>query len=304
MEISPEILKLIDEIKNNRTHGASELARQAASVLKIAAERSRAKSAQKFLAEQRAVGQKLMSVRPAMAPLYNMVGGLLDIISINAKEMDLNSLKNLTIAKADELIQSSLQAVARIAEHSTELFARGDRVMTHSYSSTVVAALKKAFNKHKDIEVVVTRSGTGRTGERLALELALGGVPVVFIDDTAVGLFIADVNKVVVGADRICADGKLVNGIGTYLVALAAQKAGVPFYVLCESLKFDPRLKGGEADLEEKDPSEVSGSLPSGVKVRHPYFDITPPELIDGIVTENGLLKPDEVVSYMRKLLP
>ena len=101
MEISPDITKLIDEIKNDRTHGASELARQAANVLKITAGQSKAKSAQKFLAEQKAVGQRLMSVRPAMAPLYNMVGRLLDIISRDAKDKDLDSLKNLTITRTD-----------------------------------------------------------------------------------------------------------------------------------------------------------------------------------------------------------
>jgi len=101
----------------------------------------------------------------------------------------------------------------------------------------------------------------------------------------------------------MCADGKVINGIGTYQLALAAEKAGIPFYVLCETLKFDPRLKGDEVDLEEKEPSEVvrPGVLPPEVKVKNPHFDITPLELITAVVTENGLLTPEGVISYMQK---
>ena len=161
------------------------------------------------------------------------------------------------------------------------------------------AVLKAAFAKHRHIEVITTRSGPGRTGERIARELGLYGIPVTFIDDAAMGLYLSMVNKVVVGADRVCADGKVVNGIGTYQLALASEKANIPLYVLCETLKFDPRLSSDEVDLEEKEPSEVveSGKLPPEVRVKNPYFDITPLELITGIITENGLLMPEEVIS-------
>jgi translation initiation factor 2B subunit (eIF-2B alpha/beta/delta family) len=181
--------------------------------------------------------------------------------------------------------------------------ADGDRVMTHSYSSTVVAVMQETFTRHRNIEVITTRSGAGRTGERITQELGHYGIPITFIDDAAMGLYMPMANKVVVGADRVCADGKVVNGIGTYQLALAAERAGIPFYVLCESLKFDPRLKGDEIDLEEKETQEVvePGRLPPAVKVKNPYFDITPLALVSGIVTENGLLMPGEVISYMEK---
>ena len=305
MNISHEIISLIDEIKNDKIHGASELARQAANVLKIAAERSETESVAQFLLEQQAVGERLMSARPAMAPVFNIVERLLDIISGKVTEMKLDSIRRLTISKADEIIESSIQAVTQIAGHTSKLIASGDTIMTHSYSSTVIEALKKAFTRYGNIEVIATRSGPGRTGERIAQQLGLYGIPVTFIDDTAVGLYISKVNKVLVGADRICADGKIINGIGTYQLALAAERASLPFYVLCETLKFDPRLRGDEVDLEEKEPSEVvePGILPSVVRVKNPYFDITPLELVAGIVTENGLLTPQEVVTYIEKQL-
>ncbi|MFC1904422.1 translation initiation factor eIF-2B [Chloroflexota bacterium] len=303
MNITPENIGLIDEIRDDKVHGASELARQAMVVLKVAAEQSHADDIGQFLAEQQEIGQSLMSARPAMAPVFNIVRLFLDAIDKEAGEMDLETDRQFVVSKADEAVKDSLQAVAQIAKYSAELIADGDSIMTHSYSSTVVAGLRRAFTEHRNIEVVATRSGAGRTGERIARELGLLGIPVTFIDDTAVGLCIPTINKVMVGADRICTDGKLVNGVGTYPVALAAREADVPLYVLCETLKFDSRLTGAEVDLEEKEASEVvePGRLPPVVKVKHPYFDITPLGLVTGVVTEDGLLTPEEVISDMQK---
>lgn len=303
MKISPEIASLIDEIRNDRVHGASQLARQAVQVLKAVAEHSQAKNVEWFLAEQRLVGNELMSARPAMAPVYKIVSRLLRAVSAKSAEMELDTIRQLTITKADEAFNDSIQAVAQIAKHGSELITDSDRIISHSYSSTVIEMLKVAHAKHNNIEVVATRSGPGHTGVRIAQELGHHGVPVTFIDDAAVGLYISTVNKVMVGADRICADGNLINGIGTYQLSLTAKRAGIPFYVLCETLKFDPRLRSEEVDLEEKEASEViePGRLPPRVSVKNPYFDITPLELITGIVTENGVLKPEEVTHYMEE---
>jgi len=305
MSFTPEIISLIEEIRNDKTHGASQLATQAVNVLKIAAEHSQADSVEQFLLEQKEIGQRLMSARPAMAPVFNIVSRLLGMIAEKSTETDLDSIRRLTISKADEAITHSLQAVAQIAEYGSGLIANGDKIMTHSYSSTVVATLKRAFTKYRNIEVITTKSGPGRTGERIAQQLGLCGIPVTLIDDVAMGLYISTVNKVMVGADRICSDGKVVNGIGTYQLALAAERASIPFYVLCETLKFDSRLRSDEVDLEEKDPSEVvePGRLPPEVKVKNPYFDITPLELVTGIVTENGLLHQRKLLVIYRSTL-
>jgi len=303
MNISPEVIGLINEIRDDKTHGASQLSRQAMSVLKIAAEHSQTDSVEQLLLEQKEIGARLMSARPAMAPIFNIVSRFLGTVSEVSVDIGLDSIKGLAISKADELANDSLQAIAQIVNYGSELITDGDRIMTHSYSSTVVAVLKEAFTKHKHIEVVTTRSGPGCTGERIAQELGLYGLAVAFIDDAAMGFYISTVNKVMVGADRVCADGNIINGIGTYQLALAAEKVGIPFYVLCETLKLDPRLKSYGVDLEEKEPSEVvePGRLPSQVRVRNPYFDITPLELVTGVVTEKGLLTPEEVTSYMGK---
>ncbi|MCJ7426170.1 MAG: translation initiation factor eIF-2B [Dehalococcoidales bacterium] len=305
MNISSKINRLTDEIRNDKTQGASQLARQAMAVLKVAAEHSQADSAEHFLEELKGVGKGLMEARPAMAPIFNIVNRYLVALSLVSPGQGVGYLKGLAVSKADELARVSLQAIAEITSCGLGLIAEGDKIMTHSYSSTVMAVLGEAPAEGKRIEVIVTRSGAGGTGQRIALELGRRGMKVTFIDDTAVGLYVSSANKVMVGADRVCADGTIVNGVGTYLLALAAQKAAIPFYVLCETLKFDHRMKSDEVDLEEKEPSEVIGrvKLPPQVSVKNPYFDLTPLELVTGIVTENGLLAPGGVTAYIRRLL-
>ena len=305
VDIGAEITGLIQEIRDNKTDGASELARQAVKVLKVAAERSQAGNTREFLLEQKEVGKSLISARPSMAPISNIVSRLLRETIGKNRGRDLDSIRQLTISRADELVSDSLNAVAQIARYASRLISDGDKIMTHSYSSTVIAVVKEIFAKHKNIEVIATRSGPGRTGERTARELGDHGIPVTFIDDTAIGFYIPTVNKVMVGADRVCADGKVVNGIGTYQLALASEKTSVPFYVLCETLKFDPWLKSDEVELEEKEPSEVMepGRLPPEVRIKNPYFDITPLELVSGIITENGLFTAEKLSTMWKEIL-
>ena len=305
MKISNKITRLIEEIKNDKTQGASQLARQAMAVLKVAAEHSQADSVEHFLEELKGVGEGLMTARPAMAPIFNIVNRYLGALSPVSPDQGVGYLKGLAVSKADELARVSLQAIAEITSCGLGLIAEGDKIMTHSYSSTVMAVLEEAPAEGKHIEVIATRSGAGGTGQRIAQELGRQGMKVTFIDDTAAGLYVSSANKVMVGADRVCADGTIVNGVGTYPLALAAQKAAVPFYVLCETLKFDHRMRSDEVDLEEKEPSEVIGraKLPPPVSVKNPYFDLTPLELVTGIVTENGLLAPEGVTGYIKRLL-
>jgi ribose 1,5-bisphosphate isomerase len=305
MDISVEIVRLIDEIRDNKTDGASELARQAAAILKTAAEHSRAENAEEFILEQAEIGEKLTATRPAMAPIYNIISRLLGVIDRKAKRTELDSVRQLIISRAEKVINESLEAVDQVARNSSRLIANGDRIMTHSYSSTVVAALKEVSTKYHDIEVIITRAGPGRSGERTARELGERGMTLTFIDDTASGLYISKVNKAIVGADRICADGGVVNGAGTYQLALASEKAGVPFYVLCETLKFDSRLKSGEIELEEKEPGEVAdlAVLPPNTSIKNPYFDITPLELITAVVTENGMFTAKRLEAVWRDTL-
>jgi ribose 1,5-bisphosphate isomerase len=305
VNITNKIARLTDEIRNDRTQGASQLARQAMAVLKVAAEHSQAGSVEQFLEELEGVGEGLVAARPAMASIFNIINRYRDALSQVSPDQGVAYFKSLAVSKADELARVSLQAIAEITSCGLGLITEGDKIMTHSYSSTVMAVLEETIEEGRHIEVIATRSGAGGTGQRIVQELGRKGMKVTFIDDTAVGLYVSSANKVMVGADRVCADGGVVNGVGTYPLALAAQQAEVPFYVLCETLKFDHRMRSDKVDFEEKEPAEVVGKakMPPQVNVKNPYFDLTPLELVTGIVTENGLLAPGGVTAYIRRLL-
>jgi eIF-2B alpha/beta/delta-like uncharacterized protein len=302
MSIEPYIQDKINSIKNDNTHGASELARQALDTLQLAAAESQTEDPDQFIAEFNEISHRLVSIHPAMAPIYNMVkrlqAGLADY-----RASDASILKKAAITLADDLIRSSVNAADKIATFAVELVKANETIMTHSYSSTVAISIRKAFEKQR-IQVIVTRSGVSRVGQRTAWEFGYAGIQITYIDDTAIGLYMPTASTVMVGADRICCDGGVVNGIGTYLMALAARQAGGPFYVLCENAKFDPRMKSSEIEHEEKSPYELAaqGILPEGVEVKNPYFDLTPLELVTGIITENGLIKQNEVLAYFERL--
>jgi ribose 1,5-bisphosphate isomerase len=294
MTIHPEVLRLIDQIRGDTTHGASELARQALETFILLADVSRTENDSRLRREIQETADALKQTRPSMASLNNAVNRLIKNLATYPALS-----RSLLSSSAQEIIQSSKQANTAIAGYAAELAADNDTIMTHSYSSTVSEALKAAHKKH-GIKAIVTRSGAGRIGIKTAGELNESGIPVTFIDDTAAGLYIKQSDKVMVGADRVCSDGGLVNGAGTYLMALAAKKAGVPFYALCDTLKFDPATASSVAELEEKDPSEViaPGILKPEIVVKNPYFDITPPDLITAFITETGLIKPQDLAAF------
>lgn len=171
--------------------------------------------------------------------------------------------------------------------------------MTHSYSSTVVALLEESASRRRGIKVVVTRSGSGRTGEEIARRLGDSGLPVTFVDDTAVGIYIPAVNKVLLGADTVFAAGFL-SGVGSYQLAVLAARNSVPIYVLADILKFDATPGRREFDIEDRDGAELADppGLGKMVSIRNPHFDITPLELVTGVVTERGLMKQDAVITF------
>ncbi len=303
MPICEEIARLVGEIQDDRSHGAIELARRALVILRTAAEHSQADDVERFLHEQRGVVQVLILARPSMAPIRNVANRLIKALSDRAGEPDVRSLRDFMVSKADEMIADTRQAVVRIARNTLDLVADGTTIMTHSYSSTVVAALQEVSSQRRGIRVVVTRSGPGRTGEKTARQLDGFGIPVTLIDDTAAAVHLPSVNILMLGADTVCADG-VVNGIGSYQLAVVSATTRVPVYVLCDSLKFDPELVREDADLEDGESSEVfePSGLPAGVAISNPRFDFTPLELVTGIVIEDGTLPSSDITVYLKDM--
>jgi ribose 1,5-bisphosphate isomerase len=281
--MNPEIADKIEAIRVDRVHGASWLSREALAVLKLAAETSQATSSDDFWAEIRDVAQKLMAARPAMAPIASAVSRFVAELRARSKEdKDLNSLRGFARSRCDELIAESEQAALKVAQIAAQMIAEGEQLMTCSYSSTICQALRVAEAERKHFEVVVAESKFGGRayGELTAAELQRYSIPVELIPNGDIKQNMPRVSKVLVGADSILADGTLINGIPTYELASAAKESGIPVYSVCETAKFNAQ---SQIELEEG-------------------FDRIPPDLVTGIITERGLIKPEEVSGHITKM--
>jgi methylthioribose-1-phosphate isomerase len=214
------------------------------------------------------------------------------------------------LARAREIHDDDVDRCLRIGEHGAPLFAAGDSILTHCNAGalatagygTALGVIRSAFRRyHGHLHVLVDETRPWLQGARLtAWELQVEGIPYHVISDNMAGHFMSrgEIQGVVVGADRIAANGDTANKIGTYTVAVLAQANGIPFYVAAPLSTVDRSIAdGGQIPIEERDPDEVlcvAGRrvCPPGAAARHPAFDVTPAHLISGIVTEVGVLRP------------
>src|SRR5213080_1416710 len=200
-------------------------------------------------------------------------------------------------ARARELHNEEVERCRQMSAHAAELLAPGSRALTHCNTGalatggqgTALGGLREAWQRGLLRHVFVGETRPLLQGARLtAWELEADGIPHTVVADAAAGSLLAggEVDCVLVGADRIAANGDTANKIGTYPLAVLAERHGVPFYVVAPSSTVDLGTpSGAEIPIEERDPREVSSRFPA----RNPAFDITPAELITAIVTELGI---------------
>jgi methylthioribose-1-phosphate isomerase len=195
-----------------------------------------------------------------------------------------------------------------MGKHGSQLFNNNDIIMTHCNAGslatvaygTALGVIRATKESGKNVRVIATETRPVQQGSRLtAFELKHDGIDVSLIPDTAVGYTMANrlVNKVVVGADRVLQTGHVFNKIGTYQVALIAKQHGIPFYVAAPLSTFDLQSNPEDVIIEQRKGTEVTQigdrkTAPDGINVINPAFDMTPPELISGIITEAGIVKP------------
>ena len=193
-------------------------------------------------------------------------------------------------------------------KNGSELFDNNDTIMTHCNAGalatvaygTALGVIRATKESGKNVKVIATETRPVQQGSRLtAFELKHDGFDVSLIPDTAVGYSMANglVDKVVVGADRIVKTGHVFNKIGTYQVATMAKQHGIPFYVAAPLSTFDMTSNAKDVINEMRKGSEVTGigdkkTAPDDINVINPAFDMTPPELISGIITEKGVANP------------
>jgi methylthioribose-1-phosphate isomerase len=225
------------------------------------------------------------------------------------KPTDARALLERVLTEARTIADEDKAMCRAIGRFGAALVGSGQGVLTHCNAGglatadygTALAVLFTAHEQGKAIHVFADETRPLLQGARLtAWELQRHGVPVTLICDNMAAQVMKEgrVQLVIVGADRIAANGDTANKIGTYGVALLAKAHGIPFYVAAPSSTFDLALPdGSKIPIEERDPLEVTHGLgrqtaPDGVAVYNPAFDVTPAELIAGIVTERGIIRP------------
>ncbi len=305
-------------IKILQVRGAPAIGVAAAMGVIVGIQESRARTPDAIRTAVRAAADRLATSRPTAVNLF----WALDRMKQAARaDLPATDLAEHLAAEAVRIGMEDTAMCRAIGEHGATLLAGVHSVLTHcnagslatSWYGTALAPLYVALEKGQVIQVYADETRPLLQGARLtAWELSQAGIPVTVICDNMAAVVMRQkkIGAVLVGADRIAANGDTANKIGTYGVALLAAAHRIPFYVLAPSSTFDFTLASGDSiPIEERDPREVTHGLgkqtvPEGVKVFNPAFDVTPAALITAIVCEKGIARPDYRTSLKTLLSP
>ena len=291
--------KVAGRIRRLEIQGAINVASRGIKALSYDIKHSRAKTLGAFRREFAKNSGVLAKARPTEPALRN---GLAFVEEAMADGKDLVGKKKAAVGACGVYLNQLRGAKEGIIKVGVKRIKSGMTVMTHCHSSTVTGILIAAKKRGVRFNVLNTETRPRYQGRITARELAEAGIPVTHIVDSAARRFMNDVDLVLVGADAITAEGNLVNKIGTSQIALAAHEAKTEFACACETFKFDPLTFSGTYEpIEERNGGEVWKRPPRGVKIRNPAFDITPPEYVDYIITEEGIITPYEATHILRE---
>ncbi len=262
-----------------------------------------------FSTEFAQVCDLLAATRPTAVNLFWALDRMQRVASDNSAE-DLNKLKSTLLKEACRIADEDVAINRRMGRHGAELIPDGARVLTHCNAGalatagygTALGVIRAAVEAGKTVSVIADETRPWLQGARLTTwELMQDDIPVTLISDNMAGHLMSrgEIDCVIVGADRIAANGDTANKIGTYTVAILAREHNIPFYVAAPTSTIDLNMTdGSEIPIEERDQSEVTHCgghriAPAGVTVRNPAFDVTPARYIAAIITENGLARGD-----------
>ena len=221
------------------------------------------------------------------------------------------ALATRLLEEAHRIAAEDVAANRAMGAHGAGLITDGARVFTHCNAGalataghgTALGVIRSAAAAGKRVSVIVDETRPFLQGARLtAWELGQDGIPVTLVTDGMSGHLMSrgEIDAVIVGADRVAANGDVANKIGTYMIAVLAQRHGIPFYVAAPLSTLDAGLASGDAiPIEERDAAEVRGHAgvdwaPAGIAVRNPVFDVTPAGLVTALITEKGVVhQPD-----------
>jgi len=296
--------QIADAIRNLVVRGAPAIGVSGAFGLALAALQSNTTEKDELIIFLENAKKILFETRPTAV---NLVWGLDKIMEVAKQATTVDQIRTNVVDTAKKMAEEDIEINMAMGKNGSELFDDNDTVMTHCNAGalatvgygTALGVIRATKDNGKNIKVIATETRPVQQGSRLtAFELMHDGINVSLIPDTAVGYTMANglVNKIVVGADRILRTGHVYNKIGTYQVATMAKQHNIPFYVAAPLSTFDMKSNPEDVIIEQRKASEVTGigdkkTAPDGINVINPAFDMTPPELISGIITEKGIAK-------------
>ena len=292
-------------IKNLLVRGAPVIGVSGAFGMALAAQQSTAKTKEELLSDLEKAKQILFETRPTAV---NLKWGLEKIMDTAKQGHSISEIKQSLIEVSKQMADDDITINKEMGKNGSILFENNDTIMTHCNAGalatvaygTALGVIRATKESGKNVKVIATETRPVQQGSRLtAFELKHDGFDVSIIPDSAVGYTMANglVDKVVVGADRIVRTGHVFNKIGTYQIATMAKQHRVPFYVAAPLSTFDMKSNAEDVIIEMRKGTEVTGigenkTAPDDINVINPAFDMTPPELISGIITEKGIVKP------------
>jgi len=291
-------------IKEMRVRGAPAIGVAAAYGIALGASGIKTANKDEFLAQLHQVMQAFAASRPTAVNLFQAINRMKKA----ARGDGVAEIKNSLINEAKRIHQEEITATRQISQLGTELIKDGFTLLTHCNAGplatagygTALGVIKVAKDQGKKVSVFVTETRPLLQGARLTTwELRQEGIPVTLITDSMAGYFMQQgkIDCVIVGADRIAANGDVANKIGTYTLAVLAKENKIPFYVAAPTSSIDISLSSGDKiPIEERSPEEVThiqGVLiaPEGIRAANPAFDVTPHSYITAIITEKGIIR-------------
>jgi methylthioribose-1-phosphate isomerase len=267
------------------------------------------RSREEFYSKALEAVSTLWSTRPTAHNLFHALSRVREklLASMNAGATPLEAAEAVT-AEALRIMEEDIYSNYLIGEHGSQLVPDNASILTHcnagalatSALGTAEAVMRIAWYKGKKIRVYATETRPVLQGARLTVwELMKEGIPVTLITDNTAGFLIRKgmVDLVIVGADRITREGYVVNKIGTYMIALAANRNNIPFYVAAPTSTIDLNSRIEDVVIEERNPAEVKYVMGKLITLEEApalnyAFDITDPDLVTAIITEKGIVKP------------
>ncbi len=297
--VSKEIRNQITNLKKNNKSGANEFINKTLEIINCQLElvKDQYKDINPLMFE---LSKEVISSRPSMAPLINTIGFLIHGLKIVNKNSILLRIKQ--IKEEREKISSIL--MSNFLSFLTKFKKTTLKIMLISYSSTIIELLTQ-YDKN-DLIIYVLESRPLFEGHRVS-ELLSNKYETHLIIDAAMGKYIDDIDFVFIGVDSVLEDGSIINKIGTYPLAVLTKSTNAQVYAICDTFKYNLLSHYGyEVKIEEKPIKEVYNKKIKQdlLKVHNYYFDITPPEYIDGVISDLGILTIKEFIEEVKNKLP